>query len=63
MDHVQNYKVPKVFDEDGNELEPDEETVNNAAPKLINQGKAFPPPPRFSYPNGVFSYVFHSSGR
>ncbi|KAF9581066.1 hypothetical protein BGW38_002050 [Lunasporangiospora selenospora] len=33
VDHVQNYKVPKVYDEDGNELEPDEDTVNNAAPK------------------------------
>ena len=54
MDHVQNYKVPKVFDEDGNELEPDEETVNNAAPKLINQGKAFPPPPFFISEWGFF---------
>ncbi|KAG0283184.1 hypothetical protein BGZ96_012452 [Linnemannia gamsii] len=35
VDHVQNYKVPKVFDADGNEIEPDEDTVNNAAPKAI----------------------------
>ncbi|KAG0050064.1 hypothetical protein BGZ83_005149, partial [Gryganskiella cystojenkinii] len=35
VDHVQNYKVPKVFDEEGNEVEPDEETVNNAVPKPI----------------------------
>jgi hypothetical protein len=35
VDHVQNYKVPKVFDADGNEIEPDEDTVNNAAPKPI----------------------------
>ncbi|KAG0261207.1 hypothetical protein BGZ95_004278, partial [Linnemannia exigua] len=37
VDHVQNYKVPKVFDADGNEVEPDEETVNNAAPKPIQE--------------------------
>ncbi|KAG0209651.1 hypothetical protein BGX28_010167 [Mortierella sp. GBA30] len=35
VDHVQNYKVPKVFDADGNEIEPDEDMVNNAAPKPI----------------------------
>ncbi|KAF9356540.1 hypothetical protein BGX26_005142 [Mortierella sp. AD094] len=37
VDHVQNYKVPKVFDADGNEVEPDEDTVNNAAPKPIEE--------------------------
>ncbi|KAF9436521.1 hypothetical protein BGZ76_003705 [Entomortierella beljakovae] len=37
VDHVQNYKVPKVFDEDGNEVEPDEDTVNNVAPKPIEE--------------------------
>ncbi|KAK3837022.1 MAG: hypothetical protein JOS17DRAFT_732846 [Linnemannia elongata] len=37
VDHVQNYKVPKVFDADGNEIEPDEDTVNNAAPKPIQE--------------------------
>ncbi|KAF9968040.1 hypothetical protein BGZ70_007052 [Mortierella alpina] len=35
VDHVQNYKVPKVFDADGNEIEPDEDMVNNAVPKPI----------------------------
>ncbi|KAF9984282.1 hypothetical protein BGZ75_004136 [Mortierella antarctica] len=37
VDHVQNYKVPKVFDADGNEIEPDEEMVNNAVPKPIQE--------------------------
>ncbi|KAG0241768.1 hypothetical protein BGX31_000879 [Mortierella sp. GBA43] len=37
VDHVQNYKVPKVFDDEGNEIEPDEDTVNNAAPKPIEE--------------------------
>ncbi|KAG0016079.1 hypothetical protein BGZ80_009445 [Entomortierella chlamydospora] len=37
VDHVQNYKVPKVFDADGNEVEPDEDTVNNVAPKPIEE--------------------------
>ncbi|KAF9090809.1 hypothetical protein BGX23_005681 [Mortierella sp. AD031] len=37
VDHVQNYKVPKVFDADGNEVEPDEDTVNNVAPKPIQE--------------------------
>ncbi|OAQ33583.1 RNA-binding domain-containing protein [Linnemannia elongata AG-77] len=48
VDHVQNYKVPKVFDADGNEIEPDEDTVNNAAPKPIqgnNQNHLVPPKP------------------
>ncbi|KFH66709.1 hypothetical protein MVEG_07234 [Podila verticillata NRRL 6337] len=35
VDHVQNYKVPKKMDEDGNEVEQDEESINNAAPKPI----------------------------
>ncbi|KAF9945635.1 hypothetical protein BGZ72_001143, partial [Mortierella alpina] len=35
VDHVQNYKVPKVFDADGNEIEPDEDMVNNAVPKPV----------------------------
>ncbi|KAF9187861.1 hypothetical protein BGZ50_001717 [Haplosporangium sp. Z 11] len=35
VDHVQNYKVPKVFDADGNEVEQDEDMVNNAVPKPI----------------------------
>ncbi|KAK3827714.1 MAG: RNA-binding motif protein [Benniella sp.] len=37
VDHVQNYKVPKVFDDEGNEIEPDEDTINNAAPKAIEE--------------------------
>ncbi|KAF9930490.1 hypothetical protein FBU30_000384 [Linnemannia zychae] len=37
VDHVQNYKVPKVFDAEGNEIEADEETINNAAPKPIQE--------------------------
>ncbi|KAF9171194.1 hypothetical protein BGX21_000727 [Mortierella sp. AD011] len=37
VDHVQNYKVPKVFDADGNEVEPDEDMVNNVAPKPIDE--------------------------
>lgn len=48
MDHVQNYKVPKVFDADGNEIESDEDTVNNAAPKPIqgnNQNHLVPSKP------------------
>ncbi|KAG0325960.1 hypothetical protein BGZ99_010333 [Dissophora globulifera] len=40
VDHVQNYKVPKVFDADGNEIEPDEDTVNNAAPKPIEDDES-----------------------
>ncbi|KAF9573471.1 hypothetical protein EC968_008447, partial [Mortierella alpina] len=35
LNSAQNYKVPKVFDADGNEIEPDEEMVNNAVPKPI----------------------------
>jgi hypothetical protein len=38
VDHVQNYKAPKTFDEEGNEIEPDEDTINNVAPKPI-EGK------------------------
>ncbi|KAG0298403.1 hypothetical protein BGZ98_000215, partial [Dissophora globulifera] len=40
VDHVQNYKVPKVFDADGNEIEPDEDMVNNAAPKPIEDDES-----------------------
>ena len=42
VDHVQNYKVPKVFDDEGNEIEPGEDTINNAAPKAI-EGNASTP--------------------
>ncbi|KAF9164611.1 hypothetical protein DFQ26_001228 [Actinomortierella ambigua] len=40
VDHVQNYKVPKKLDEDGNEIEQDEEMLNNAIPKPIEQESA-----------------------
>ncbi|KAG0233186.1 hypothetical protein BGW42_007664 [Actinomortierella wolfii] len=40
VDHVQNYKVPKKVDEDGNEIEQDEDMINNAMPKPIEQESA-----------------------
>ncbi|KAF9974333.1 hypothetical protein BGZ73_002252 [Actinomortierella ambigua] len=40
VDHVQNYKVPKKLDEDGNEIEQDEDMLNNAMPKAIEQESA-----------------------